>query len=89
MKKLALVTLAAITVSLSATAAFALDATQRVTFIDREAGVIMLNNGDAVTAPAGFDLASLKVGLVVNVTYNNAGNAPFAATALTVVPAPM
>src|SRR5687768_607384 len=55
----------------------------RVTFIDRDAGVIFLNNGDAVRAPAGFDLASLTVGMAVTVTYDNAGNAPFAATALT------
>ncbi len=55
----------------------------RVTFIDRDAGVIFLNNGDAVTAPAGFDLAALTVGMAVTVTYDDAGNAPFAATALT------
>ena|SRR5688572_17597639 len=54
----------------------------RVTFVDRDAGVIFLNNGDAVTAPAGFNLASLVVGMAVTVTYDNAGNAPFAATAL-------
>ncbi len=87
MKKLALVALAVTGISLSSTVAFALDATQRVTFVDHDAGVIWLNNGDSITAPAGFDLATLKIGLEVNVTYDNAGTAPFTATALTVVTA--
>lgn len=81
--------LAAAALLASATAVLAIDATARVTFIDREAGVVHLNNGDSVIAPADFDLDSLRVAMTVHVTYDEtSGEAPYAATAMAIVDAP-
>ena len=88
MKKMALGVMTAAAVVASSTVALAIEATARVTFIDQAAGAILLNNSDMVTIPAGFDMATLKVGVLVTVTYDNTGNEPFAATALAVVPPP-
>ena len=88
MKKMALGVMTAAAVVASSTVALAIEATARVTFIDQEAGAILLNNSDMVTIPAGFDMATLKVGVLVTVTYDDTGNEPFTATALAVVPPP-
>ncbi|HMN84982.1 MAG TPA: DUF1344 domain-containing protein [Bauldia sp.] len=82
MKKLMITAGAAAFLAASSLAALALDATGSITAVDPMARTFTIDTGETFQLPSDFDVAALKVGTTVTVTYDNVDGA-MTATAVT------
>jgi hypothetical protein len=80
MRKLIIAAGAAAMLAASTVAGYAAEAKGAITAIDPAAGTVTLADGQTYKLPAQFDAASLQVGQVVTITYDQGTDGSMTAT---------